>query len=67
MWSASGWLTVRPHLQYRSVIIAFIIVISYYCKPCLTSVHRWQGGVTMVNKVLVAMETLFCSNRLALV
>lgn len=29
-----------------------------------TRVHCRQGGVTMVNKVLVAMETLFCSNRL---
>lgn len=46
------------------IVITFIIVISYYGKPCPTGVHRWQGGVTMVNKVLVAMETLFCSNRL---
>lgn len=45
-------------------IITFIVVISYYGKPCPTRVHCWQGGVTMVNKVLVAMETLFCSNRL---
>ena len=46
------------------IVITFIIVISYYGKPCPTGVHRWQGGVTMVNKVLVAMETLFCSNWL---
>lgn len=44
--------------------ITFIIVISYYGKPCPTSVHHWQGTVTMVNKVLVAMETLFWSNQL---
>lgn len=61
-----GQPAVSSTIVFVIVLIntTFIIVISYYGKPCPTRVHWWQGGVTMVNKVLVAMETLFCSNWL---
>lgn len=41
------------------IVILIITVISYNGRPCPTTVHCWQGRVTMVNKVLVVMEMLY--------